>query len=76
MKVIKLSVFALSISLFAISCGGAKTEEGHTDSSAMATTETPTGAMTPPADTNHVDTQTAKPAKPAAEVNAAEAAKK
>lgn len=75
MKVIKLSVLAVILGLFAASCGGAKTGDGNSDTLAP-TIEMPPTTPAMSADTNHVDTQNAKPAKPAAEVNAAEAAKK
>ena len=73
MKLVKLSVFALTMGLFLASCGGAKTEEKKADS-AMATTAPVEAAPAPAADTTkHVDTMTAQPAKPA---EATEAKKK
>ena len=49
MKLVKLSVFALTMGLFLASCGGAKTEETPTDST-MATAA-PVEATPPPVDT-------------------------
>ena len=64
MKLVKLSVFALTMGLFLASCGGAKTEEKKADS-AMATTAPVEAAPAPADTTKHVDTMTAQPAKPA-----------
>ncbi len=68
MKLVKLSVFALTMGLFLASCGGAKTEEAKTDS-AMATTAPVEAAPAPAADTTAKPAaDTAKPAAAATEV--------
>lgn len=76
MNIIKLSVFTLTMGLFAVSCGSGQSDTKKTDSMTPATTQpsvTPSAAQ---ADTQHMDTLTARPAKSPAEANALEAKKK
>jgi len=71
MKFVKLSVFALTMSLFAASCGSGNAETPKTDSAATAApAPAPTPALAP------ADTMTAAPAKPDSAAAAAPAADK
>ncbi len=71
MKAIKLGVFAITMSVFAISCGNGKTEEQKNDS-ANASANAPAIPAAAPDSAQHIDTLTAKPAKTPAEAQAAE----
>ena len=66
MKLVKLSVFALSMGLLVASCGNGKSEASKTDTTTTTTTTTTAPAPeAAPATTAPVDTMNAGAAKPA-----------
>ena len=72
MKLVKLSVFALTMGLFVASCGnGGDAAKSATDSAAAAATAAPATPAPAPATT---ETMTAGPAKPDSAATAAPAA--
>ena len=72
MKAIKLGVFAITMSVFAISCGNGKTEEQKNDSANTSANAPAIPAAAPDTTQHIVDTPIAKPAKSPEEAKAAE----